>query len=361
VRDLGCTDKVPDRPDQRDAVTSRATDGSLGSKEAEATTVRRPPWLSDRPVTLGISSCLLGQEVRFDGGHKRNDFLTTTLGTFVRWVPVCPEVEVGLPTPRDSLRLERSEEQIRMVAPKSGADITADMVTFSRARVAALEKVDLCGYVFKKGSPSCGLFRVRVYDGSGMPQPIGRGLFAQAVTARWPSLPVEEEGRLSDPVLRESFVERVFAFRRLKDLFASPWEPKDLVAFHTAHKLQLLAHSPQLYREMGRFVADAGTSAPEQLETAYTSAFMRALEAKASRAKHTNVLEHALGHFKKVLSPEARSLLAEAIGDYRAGLVPLVVPVTLLGHYVQLHEVAYLAGQTYLEPHPKELLLRNHV
>jgi uncharacterized protein YbgA (DUF1722 family)/uncharacterized protein YbbK (DUF523 family) len=321
----------------------------------------QPPWASDQPVAVGISSCLLGQEVRYDGGHKRNGFLTDTFGSFVEWVSVCPEVEVGLPTPRDSLRLQTSDKGVRMVAPKTGTDITERMEAFARARVEQLAQADLCGYVFKKGSPSCGLYRVRIYNESGMPEGGGRGLFADAVTRAWPSLPVEEEGRLSDPALRESFIERVFAFRRLKDLFASSWKPKDLVAFHTAHKLQLLSHSPQLYREIGRQVADAGATNPELLQAAYTKMFMATLEAKATRPKHTNVLQHALGHFKKVLTPEARSLLAEAIDDYRREIVPLVVPVTLLSHYVRLLDVEYLAGQTYLEPHPKELLLRNHV
>jgi uncharacterized protein YbgA (DUF1722 family)/uncharacterized protein YbbK (DUF523 family) len=318
-------------------------------------------WASQQPVAIGISSCLLGREVRYDGGHKRNNFLTETLGEFVQWVPVCPEVEVGLPTPRDSLRLQTSEGVVRMVAPNTGADITERMETFSRARAEQLAQADLCGYVFKKGSPSCGLYRVRIYNDSGMPQGSGRGLYADAVTASWPSLPVEEEGRLSDPVLRESFIERVFAYRRLKDLFARGWKPKDLVAFHTAHKLQLLSHSPKLYRELGRQVADAGAAGRERLQETYTTMFMHTLEATATRAKHTNVLQHALGHFKKVLAPEARSLLAEAIDDYRSELVPLVVPVSLLSHYVRLLDVDYLAGQTYLEPHPKELLLRNHV
>lgn len=328
---------------------------------APAERTRTPLWFTDAPVSIGISSCLLGEEVRFDGGHKRNDFLTSTLGNFVQWVPVCPEVEVGLPTPRDSLRLERAGPQLRMVAPRSGVDITEDMQEFSRARAAQLEKADLCGYVFKRGSPSCGLYRVRIYEESGMPQPTGRGLFAQAVTTAWPFLPVEEEGRLSDPGLRESFVERVFAFRRLKDLFGSRWGPKDLVTFHTAHKLQLLSHSPQRYRELGRLVAKAGTSDRDELRADYTSGFMTTLGATATRARHTNVLEHALGHFKKVLDARARVLLVDAIGDYRAELVPLVVLVTLIGHYVRLYEIDYLAGQTYLEPHPKELMLRNHI
>jgi uncharacterized protein YbgA (DUF1722 family)/uncharacterized protein YbbK (DUF523 family) len=320
------------------------------------------PWASDQPVAIGISSCLLGREVRYDGGHKRNSFLTDTLGNFVEWVPVCPEVEVGLPTPRDSLRLQSSDQGLRMVAPKTGADISARMQAFALARIEQLAKADLCGYVFKKGSPSCGLYRVRIYDEAGMPEGGGgRGLFADAVTRAWPSLPVEEEGRLSDPVLRESFIERVFAFRRLKDLFTPGWKPKDLVGFHTAHKLQLLSHSPKLYQEIGRQVSEAGAATPETLQATYTTMFMAAVEAKATRAKHTNVLQHALGHFKKILAPQARSLLAEAIGDYHSELVPLVVPITLLSHYVRLLGIDYLAGQTYLEPHPKELLLRNHV
>jgi uncharacterized protein YbgA (DUF1722 family) len=248
-----------------------------------------------------------------------------------------------------------------MVAPRSGNDITDEMRQFSRARVQQLTQADLCGYGFKKGSPSCGLYRVRVYNDSGMPQPDGRGLFAHAVTSAWPALPVEEEGRLSDPALRENFVERVFAFRRVKDLFTSSWKPKDLVAFHTAHKLQLLSHSPQRHAELGRVVAEAGTAEPPVLESTYTSGFMDTLAIPATRAKHPHVLEHALGHFKKVLPAEARALLAEAIADYHRELVPLVVPITLLAHHVRLSKVEYLDGQTYLEPHPKELMLRNHI
>jgi uncharacterized protein YbgA (DUF1722 family) len=248
-----------------------------------------------------------------------------------------------------------------MVAPKTRIDITDDMHRFSEARLTQLEKEDLCGYVFKKGSPSCGLYRVRTYNETGMPDTDGRGLYAHAVTTAWPWLPVEEEGRLSDPVLRENFVERVFAYRRLKDLFASDWSPQDLIAFHTAHKLQLLSHSPVTHREMGRLVAQAGSLPAPDLQDHYTEKFMGALEAKATHAKHTNVLEHALGHFKKILTAEERALMVESIQDYRKELLPLVVPTTLLNHHVRLNDVEYLAGQTYLEPHPKELMLRNHV
>jgi uncharacterized protein YbgA (DUF1722 family)/uncharacterized protein YbbK (DUF523 family) len=312
-------------------------------------------------LRIGISSCLLGESVRFDGGHKRNDFLTEILAPFVEWIAVCPEVEIGLPTPRDSLRLERHDGAVRLVTPKTGADITRSMQEFSRARTDRLQEQDLCGYVFKKGSPSCGLHRVRIYDTVGMPESTGRGLYAAAVTASMPWLPVEEEGRLSDPVLRDNFIERVFAFRRLKDLFTSDWTSSEVVTFHTNHKLQLLSHSPRLHGEMGRLVATAGSLDRDELRQRYTEAFMTALEAKATRTRHTNVLEHALGHFKQILSADARRLVVEAISDYRTGLVPLVVPITLISHYVRLHAVDYLAGQSYLEPHPKELMLRNHV
>lgn len=321
----------------------------------------RPKWASDAPIRVGISACLLGERVRFDGGHKRNDFLTDGFGSFVEWVSVCPEVEVGLPTPRDSMRLEGDPARPRLVIGKSREDITDAMERFSVQRVTQLSDADLCGFVLKKDSPSCGLHRVRVYNDSGMPSRAGVGLFARALTSALPSLPVEEEGRLADPGLRESFVERVFAYRRVKDLLADDPRPRDLVAFHTAHKLQLMSHSPKLYRELGRVVATAGSGELAATLDGYADLFMRAMSGKATVAKHTDVLQHALGHFKKLLDPAARRDLLASIEDYHSGIVPLVVPVTLLRHYVRVCEVDYLSGQTYLEPHPKELMLRNHV
>ena len=318
------------------------------------------PWGSDNPIRLGISSCLLGEPVRFDGGHKRDAFLTDVLGAFVEWVPVCPEVEIGLPTPRDTIRLEGDHNDPRLVVTKTDNDITMRMKSFSTLRVEQLEKADLCGYVLKKGSPSCGLHRVRVYNESGMPSSDGHGLYASALVAGMPSLPVEEEGRLHDPALRENFVERIFAFRRLKDLLAAEPRPRDVVAFHTAHKLQLMSHSPVEYRALGRLVAEAGSPNMGALITDYSLGFMRALAAPATRSKNTDVLQHCLGHFKKLLDRDVRADLARTVEDYRCGLTPLVVPITLLAHYVKRAGVEYLAGQTYLEPHPKEMMLRNH-
>jgi uncharacterized protein YbgA (DUF1722 family)/uncharacterized protein YbbK (DUF523 family) len=312
------------------------------------------------PIRIGVSSCLLGAMVRFDGGHKKDDFLTNTFGAWVEWVPVCPEVEVGMGTPRESVRLERSEEAVRMVALRSGTDWTTRMRDSSARLVRALETKELCGYVLKKDSPSCGMERVRLY-GEGMPMRSGRGLFAQALLAHFPHLPVEEEGSLCDPRLRDNFVERVFAYRRLRTLFAPRWSVGALVAFHTAHKLQLMAHSPAAYRALGRLVATAREAPHEQLRDDYRELFMEGLRQLATIRRNLNVLQHIAGYFKRLLEPEDKQELHAVLADYAAGLVPLVVPITLIRHHVRVHVVTYLADQTYLEPHPKELMLRNHV
>jgi uncharacterized protein YbgA (DUF1722 family)/uncharacterized protein YbbK (DUF523 family) len=312
-------------------------------------------------IRIGISSCLLGQKVRFDGGHKRDAFLVDTFGTFVEWVPVCPEVELGLGTPREALRLVRKGDEIRMVNTRSGRDISTGMRQWARTRVDALASEGLCGYVLKKDSPSCGMERVKIYAEAGMAEKNGRGLFAEALMARFPRLPVEEEGRLSDPRLRDNFVERVFAYVRLRALFAARWTIGDLVRFHTAHKMALLAHSTELYTELGRLVARARPLDRGDVETRYRELFMDALARMATVRKHTNVLLHMVGHFKELLESDETLELLASIEDYRLGLVPLVVPLTLVKHHVRRHKVEYLAGQVYLDPHPKELMLRNHV
>ncbi len=313
------------------------------------------------PILVGISSCLLGQEVRWDGGHKHDRFLTGTFGRFVEWVPVCPEVEAGMSIPREPIRLAGDPEAPRLVGTKSGEDHTRAMERFSGPRTAALAKLDLCGYVLKKDSPSCGMARVRVYGKGGMAKRDGRGLFAAALMRRLPLLPVEEEGRLNDPPLRENFIERIFAYRRLRDLFAGRWTTGRLVAFHTAHKLQLMAHSPAAYRELGRIVAAAKTTPRAELRETYETTFMNALAKRATPGRNRNVLEHMLGYFRDGLDAPSREEIAGLIRDYHDGIIPLVVPVSLVGHYARKLGVEYLAGQTYLEPHPKELMLRNHV
>jgi len=319
------------------------------------------PTRTNGRIRIGISACLLGDEVRYDGGHKRDPFLTEILGPFVEWVKVCPEVEVGMGTPRESIRLVDEHGTIRLRTVKTGVDHTASMTAYAARKTTALEDEDLCGYVLKKDSPSCGMTRVKVYSGKEPGRRIGVGIFAQALLARFPHLPVEEEGRLTDPRLRENFIERVFAFRRLRDLFESRWSIGDLVRFHTAHKLVLLAHSTQAYTRLGRLVAGARTADRAGLRSQYTAGFMDALAAIATPKRHTNVLQHMAGYFKETLDAASRGELLASIEDYRLGLVPLVVPITLLRHHVRVHDVQYLAGQIYLAPHPKELMLRNHV
>lgn len=313
------------------------------------------------PIRIGVSACLLGQQVRFDGGHKRDGFLVDTFGRFVEFVPVCPEMEIGLGVPRETLRLERRNGDIRLVANKSGLDHTRKMEIYARRRADGLAKMNLSGYVLKKNSPSCGMDRVRVYNEAGMPTRDGHGLFAEALMRRWPNMPIEEEGRLNDPHLRENFIERVFAYHRVREFFSRRWTQGELVGFHTAHKLQLLAHSPRAYAELGRTVADARALARTEFRDRYEREFMTALAKPATPPRHVNVMHHIIGYFRENLDAEGRRELLGVIEDYRAGLVPLIVPITLVRHYVRLFKVEYLLGQTYLEPHPKELMLRNHV
>jgi uncharacterized protein YbgA (DUF1722 family)/uncharacterized protein YbbK (DUF523 family) len=321
-----------------------------------------PLWRDDEAeLRVGISSCLLGQEVRFDGGHKRDRWLTDVLAPYVEWVPVCPEVELGMGVPREPVHLVRAAGDVRMVGTRSRRDWTDAMRGFAERRAEALRRLDLCGYVLKKDSPSCGLVRVKVRDARGLARREGRGLFAEALLAAQPLLPVEEEGRLEDAALRESWIERVFAYRRLRSLVAGRLALARLVAFHTAHKLQLLAHSEPAYRALGRLVAGAKRLPSAELRRRYEDGFMRALAVPATRRRHVNVLQHCLGHFRDRLDAGTRQALAAEIADYRRGLVPLVVPITMIRHYAERLDVAYLAGQVYLEPHPKELMLRNHV
>lgn len=313
-----------------------------------------------RPIRVGISSCLLGNEVRYDGGHKRDRYLTDTLSNFFEWVPVCPEVEMGLGTPRETLRLIGESRAPRLVFAKTQADQTDGMQAWAKTRLDDLARLDLCGYLLKSDSPSCGMERVRVYGSRGIPGKNGVGIFARALMDRFPLLPVEEEGRLHDLALRENFVERVFCYRRWRDVIARRLTLGKLVAFHAAHKLLLLAHSPKHYTELGQLVAGAKRLPPAEIESRYGALFMTALRVKASTKKHVNVLQHILGYLKRDLDGRDKAELLEVIADYHRGLVPLVVPLTLLKHHLARINVPYLQDQIYLNPHPKELMLRNH-
>lgn len=312
-------------------------------------------------IRLGISSCLLGEKVRFDGGHKLDHFLTDTLGRFVEYVPVCPEVEVGLPTPRQTLRLVGEPQHQRLVFSKSGEDITERMMAWARKRVAELEKEDLCGFIFKAKSPSSGMERVKLYDRNGVPNKQGVGLFARAFMEHFPLLPVEEDGRLHDPVLRENFIEIIFALKRWRETLAEGMTRGNLVNYHTRHKLLLLSHSTEIYRQLGKLVAGAGKVNEKVLFDQYLALLMKGLRLKTTVAKHVNVLQHVLGYFKKQLSADEKQEMLGIIGNYRAQQIPLIVPVTLLNHFVRKYDQLYLQQQVYLNPHPLELQLRNHV
>ncbi len=313
-------------------------------------------------IRLGISACLLGDEVRFDGGHKRDGFLVETVGALVEWVPVCPEVELGLGTPREPVRLVRRGEEVRLVGTRSATDHTAAMEAYARRRVAELAEADLDGFVLKKSSPSCGLFRVKTYTEAGDPSAGGRGRFASVLVEALPLLPLEEEGRLQDPTLRETFFERVFGFHRFRHEVLAALSAGALVSFHARNKYVLLAHSPTAYAELGRLVAGAGEAPLPELVDAYGRGFAAALARPANRGRHANVLRHLLGFLRDHLDDADRAELVEQIDDYAAGLVPLVVPVTLLRHHLGRTDAhPWARDQVYLAPYPRELMLRNHV
>jgi uncharacterized protein YbgA (DUF1722 family)/uncharacterized protein YbbK (DUF523 family) len=312
-------------------------------------------------IRLGISTCLLGQPVRYDGGHKLDRFLTETLGQYVDYVPVCPEVECGMPVPREPMHLAGNTESPRLVTIKTGIDKTDQMLNWAGKRVLELEKERLMGFIFKSDSPSSGMERVKVYQENGMAVRKGIGLFAQMFMEHYPLLPVEEEGRLHDPELRENFIERVFAVARWRELLEGNKGIGALVEFHTKHKLLILAHSARHYQEMGKLVAGAKKIPLQKLLEDYQKQFMEALKLRATTKKNTNVLMHMAGYFKNQLSSDEKAELLEIIELYRKELVPLIVPITLVNHYVRKYDQPYLKSQLYLNPHPVEMRLRNHV
>ncbi len=318
--------------------------------------------MTEAPIRIGVSSCLLGEKVRHDGGHKRDRFVTEQLAPFVEYVPACPEMGIGLGLPRETIRLERgAEDGFRLVAPKSGADYTATMTAWALAKAEEITTAGLSGYILKKDSPSCGLHRVKTYKNGHPAQRDGRGLFAQALTEALPQLPVEDEGRLHDAKIRENFIERVFAYARLGEFFSSDWSLGDLVAFHSREKLLLMAHDTKAYGELGRLVAEGKKWDPKFLAVRYRDLFMAAMEKRATPGRHANALTHMAGYMKKQMEGRERQEVAEVVEEFRKGLTPLIVPMTLIRHLVRRFEVDYLADQTYLNPHPKELMLRNHV
>lgn len=311
-----------------------------------------------QPVRVATSSCLLGEEVRFNGGHKHNGYLTKTLARHFELIPFCPEVAIGLGVPRPPIRLVTNDGQVRAVGVKDPSlDVTDELVEYGHTVASRL--TDISGYIFKRASPSCGMERVKIYSSKGMPVDSGAGLYAQAIMQSLPLLPTEEEGRLMDPVLRENFIERIFVYHRWQSMCRSGLTPAGLVDFHTNHKFSVLAHDETAYRALGQIVASAGKADLQQLSKRYATLLMSAMKKRATRKLHSNVLTHIMGFLKESIDGGDKTELLDIIEKYRHGQLPLIVPITLLKHHLRRHPDPYISRQYYLEPHPEELMLRN--
>jgi len=311
-------------------------------------------------IKIGISSCLLGEKVRYDGGHQHDRYLTDTLGTYFEWAPVCPEVEYGLPVPREAMRLVGDPDAPRLLTIRTGLDHTNGMLRWAEKKMKKLEKYNLCGFIFKSRSPSSGIGGVKIYTKNGMPSNKGRGIFGNAFMKRFPLIPAIDNERLHDPQLRENFIESVFVYKRWQESLKKGGAVRDLITFHTRHKLLILAHSQKHFRELGRMVARINQQRPEEFRLQYITLMMEGLRLLATPKKNTNVLLHIAGYFKKNLSSDEKKELLEIIGNYHEGFVPLIAPVILIMHYVRKFDEPYLKTQYYLNPHPIELMLRNH-
>ena len=312
-------------------------------------------------IKIGLSSCLLGEKVRYDRGHKHDRYITETLGQYFEWVPVCPEVECGLPTPREAMHLIEPHDSPRLVTVRTGIDHTEKMLSWAEKKLKVLEQEHLSGFIFKSKSPSSGIGGVKIYTLSGMPSQRGKGIFGNAFMQHFPLIPVIDDGRLHDPGLRENFTERVFVYRRWKELTDRGLSIKNLVNFHTEHKLLILSHSQKHNSVLGKLVATSKKRDIQDLHSEYFSLLMEGLRLLSTAKKNTNVLLHITGYFKKQLSPDEKKELLEVIEHYHKGYVPLIVPITLIKHYARKFDELYLSKQYYLNPHPIELMLRNHV
>ena len=310
---------------------------------------------------IAISACLMGAEVRFNGGHKESRLCSRTLTDYFDFVEVCPEVAIGMGIPREPIRLVGDPVQPQAVGSiDREINVTRPLAEYGRKMAAELD--DICGYIFMQKSPSCGLERVKVYHANGAPvDGGGRGIYAQAFCAQHPDLPVEEDGRLNDPVLRENFLTRVFAYSAWQQLLKEGLSRRGLTEFHSRYKYLLMAHNPVQYKALGNLLGNMGQTDPQALGPQYFSELMAALKKCATRRTHTNVLQHLSGYLKKTLSADDKQEVQHVIGQYRHGIVPLVVPLTLLKHHFRQHPDPYIAQQVYLQPHPENLSLRNAI
>ncbi len=312
-------------------------------------------------IIVGISACLNGENVRHNGGHSRSRYCLDTLGELFSFEPCCPEVAIGMGTPRPAIRLVGDIDSPEAVGSKSpDLNVTIPLREFSETRARQVEH--LSGFVFMKNSPSCGLYSAKVYRDSGYPHTERRaGIFADAIQRLNPNLPVEEDGRLNDAVLRENFIQRVFAYHDWQHTVAENPTPRDLVGFHSRYKYMVMAHSQSSYNGLGQLVATAGTGDARAIAQRYIGELMAALKMPAKRKAHTNVLLHILGYLKQTVTGGVREEIARVIEQYRIGHVHLAVPITLLQHYLNSHGSDYIRRQAYLNPYPAQLGLRNYI
>jgi uncharacterized protein YbbK (DUF523 family)/uncharacterized protein YbgA (DUF1722 family) len=311
---------------------------------------------TSQEIRIGISRCLLGEEVRYDGGHKRDEFITRVFGRHFTWVPVCPEMEIGLGSPRESMKLLEINGDVHLVTNETGRDFTGKMNRYASRRTKQLSKENLHGFILKKDSPSCGIFRVKVYKAKGSFQKRGRGLFAETLLNRFPNLPVEDEERLQDLSIRENFIERVFAYFRWTQFLKSNPRIADFISFHTHQKMAILAHSRTHYQQLGQLVAGAKKLSQGILDK-YESIYQDAFKQVTTNKKHANVLYHLAGHFKKTLDGADRAEIIRCIEEYRNGFVRLSVPLQLLQHHLKQNSSRWIREQSYLNPYPAELKL----
>lgn len=317
--------------------------------------------MKEDPIKIGISACLLGKKVRWDGNHKHDRFLTDTLGQYVEYVPVCPEMECGMGVPREPVRLVGDPLTPRLMTTRTHKDFTDQMKAWAKKRIQDLEKENLCGYIFKCDSPSSGMIRVKVYAEDGKPaRKVGVGIFARMFMEHFPRIPVEDDGRLHDIAIRENFIERIFMLKKWRELLKARKTMGGLVDFHTRQKLLILCHSEKHYREMGKLVAEGKKISGDKLYDTYERLMLDAMKLSSTVRKNTNVLHHMMGYFRDTISSDEKAELLDIIESYRMETLPLIVPVTLINHYVRKYDQAYLKNQTYLNPHPIALKLRNH-
>ncbi|WP_341327334.1 DUF523 and DUF1722 domain-containing protein [Methylotuvimicrobium sp. KM2] len=310
-------------------------------------------------IRVGISSCLLGEEVRFDGGHKSNAYIRKTLSYYFEFVPFCPEVESGMGIPRPTIQLRYTDAGVRCVGVKDHSiDVTDQLLSCSEQQRHWLD--GLCGYILKKDSPSCGMARVKIYREDHADR-VGTGIFAQFVKDNFPLLPMEEEGRLGDPRLRENFIQRVYVMYRWKLLCAEPITPSRLTVFHSQHKLIAMSHDQNEARDLGRLAASAVKGNAQEIAGQYGTALMRCLKKTASRGNHVNVLQHIQGYLKKSLDADDKAELTETIERYRLGLLPLIVPITLLRHHFRRQPDPFIEQSYYMSPYPEELTIMNEI